>query len=84
VGSYENNGKPAVGLAQLLLQFDPAHARQAHIEYQAGCVITIVTGKKVLSRGKCPCRKAGRLHHASQRLAKGFVIVDDGDDAGLG
>ncbi len=84
MGSNENNGKAAVRLAQLLLQLDPAHARQAHVEYQAGCVIAIVTGEKFLSRGKCSWRKAGRLHHASQRFAEGFVIVHDCDDASFG
>lgn len=84
MGSYKNNGNPFVLLTQLLLQFDSAHSGQAHIEYQARRVIAIVTGEKFFNRGKCSGRKAGRLHYASQRLSKGFVIIDDGDDASVG
>jgi hypothetical protein len=83
VGSYENNGKPAIRPAQPLLQLDPAHARQAYVEYQADCVIAIVTSEKFLSRSKCSGRKAGRLHYASQRFAQGLIIVHDCDDASV-
>ncbi len=84
MSSHENDREPALRASQLFLQFNPAHSWQANIENQTGCVVAIVTSEEFFRRGKCSYGKARRLHDACERFAKGFVIIDDGDNTGLG
>jgi len=84
VGGDKNDWDLAVRIEQSPLQLDAAHPWQTHIEDQAHRVFPIGGIEVFFRRGERNCRKASGLHDAPQRLTKGFIVINDGDDARLG
>lgn len=72
---------PAVVSEQSPLQLNPTHTRQADVENQTSRGLSMGRIEKIFRGVESADRKARCLHDASQRFMKGFVIVDDSDDA---
>ena len=79
----ENDWDLAVGISQPSLQLDATHPWQTHVEDQTHRVLPLGRVEVVFRRGKRLCQKACSLHDAPQRLAKGFIIINNGDNTGL-
>ena len=83
MGGDENNWDLAVGISQPSLQLDAAHPWQTHVEDQTHRVLPLGGVEVVFRGGKRICQKACGSHDAPQRLAKGFIIINNGDNTGL-
>src|SRR5580658_1950514 len=79
----ENDGNRAIGLRQPLLQLNAAHPREPDIEDQTGRLLPGGGFEELFRRGEGVGGETCGLQDASQRLTKGFIVVYDGDDAGL-
>ena len=62
---------------QFLLEIGSGHARHGDVENQTLGLADIVGRKKFLGRGECLGRKAKFPEQVGQRLAHGFVVIDD-------
>lgn len=79
----KDDRKIAVELGQPFLQLEPAHARHAHVAYQAAGL----PGLEGVEEGRCvrigPCRQRYRAEQQRQAFPHGLIVVDDMDDAFL-
>ena len=83
MGGDENDWDLAVAVAQPSLQLDAAHPWQTHVEDQTPRVLPFGGVEIFFVGGKRICQKTCGFHDASQRLAKGFIIINNGDNTGL-
>ena len=76
------NGERA--LEQLVLQLEAAHAVHADVGDQAGDLARIEAGEERLGRVEALDAVVLALEQPLQRIAHGFVVVDDINGAALG
>ena len=74
---HEYDGNVDVRLAELGLEIEPAEPRQSDIEHEAACHIGKLAAQQVRGRTERLDLEADRSKQAAQRLAHGFIVVND-------
>src|SRR5262249_62127352 len=77
MAGHEYDGNVDVRLGELGLEIEPTHPRQSDIEHEAACHIGKLASQKVRGRAERLGPEADRSKQASERLAHGFIVVDD-------
>jgi len=79
----EHHGDRGAGGEQPIVQVEPGHAAEVHVEHETRGVAVercaqVLMGARVRLDGD-----AGGSQHTSERRAHGGVVIDDGDPAAL-
>jgi hypothetical protein len=77
VAGDEDDREGCLAGDQFLLQFEPAHARHAHVEDRHGDGGRVVAGEEFLGALEPEDPVAARFEQPLQRVAHRVVIVDD-------
>jgi hypothetical protein len=79
VAGQEDDRHVVAVLVQPAEQFEPAHAVHADVQQQTAAVRDLAAGDQRLGRGPGAHCVAARTEQPAQRVADGFVVVDDED-----
>ena len=80
VAGDEHHRQAAATPPELLEDLQPAHARHAHVEQHAAGHPRLAGGEEGLARLVRRHRVAVGLQHPGERVAQGFVVIDDMND----
>jgi len=80
MGSHENDRDRAAGFGKSSLQFNPAHPREPHVEDQTSYLLSVRRREEFFRGSERIDKKASSFQNTSQRLTKGFIVVDDSDN----
>ncbi len=80
VTGQKHDGQRAVALKQGLLQRQSIHAAHAQVEQQAAAPVRLPGVQTGFRTGEQTRAIATKIQQQRQRIAHGFVIVDDGDN----
>ena len=84
MGSYKNNGNPALVLLNRLCNSIPLIPGKRTSSIRHAVSSQSSQARNSSAEANVLGEKPAAFITLAQRFAKGFVIVDDGDDAGLG